>query len=65
LDEEPFGPQPIILNTTVFLYPVLAGFDQFVIQPHLQFVFYIAGRFVKFFMRKREDRGALAARGQL
>ena len=26
---------------------------------------WLQGRFVKFFMRKREDRGALAARGQL
>jgi WD40 repeat protein len=31
------APQPIILNTTVFLYPVRAGFDQFVVQPHLEF----------------------------
>jgi hypothetical protein len=41
-DEEPLGPQPIILEYileyTVFLIPVRAGFDQFVAQTHLQFV---------------------------
>ena len=32
------APNGLYWNTTVFLNPVRAGFDQFVVQPHLQFV---------------------------
>ena len=38
MPEEPLGPQPIILENKVLLNPVRAGFEQFVVQPHLQFV---------------------------